>query len=112
MNGGATVPNDNQYDLHDARREIREIKEELREFKSTWRTRDEKKDEKIHELSGRVQQVESDVAGLREMLGEIKGDTKWLRRAITTALIGAIVSVVGGLFLFFLQNGFNSAMPF
>ncbi|PAD35987.1 hemolysin XhlA family protein [Terribacillus saccharophilus] len=102
------MPDGNKYDIYDAEREIREIRDELRE----WRQRDEKKDEKINELTGRLQQVESDVLGLKEMLGEIKGDTKWLRRTITGGLIGAVITVVGGLFLFFLQNGFSSAMPF
>ncbi|MFS0562631.1 hemolysin XhlA family protein [Terribacillus sp. 179-K 1B1 HS] len=93
------------YDIYDARREIREIKDELREFKSTWRQRDEKKDEKIQELTGRVQQVESDIAGIREQLGEIKGDTSWLRRTITGALITAVIGGVIGLFFFLIQNG-------
>lgn len=104
MNGGATVPEE-VYDIYDARREIREIKDELREFKSTWRQRDEKKDEKIQELTGRVQQVESDIAGIREQLGEIKGDTSWLRRTITGALITALIGGIIGFFFFLVQNG-------
>ncbi|MGG1594918.1 hemolysin XhlA family protein [Terribacillus saccharophilus] len=99
------MPNEEVYDIYDARREIREIKDELREFKSTWRQRDEKKDEKIQELTGRVQQVESDIAGIREQLGEIKGDTSWLRRTITGALITAVIGGVIGLFFVLIQNG-------
>lgn len=48
------------------------------------------------EMSDRLQN--SKIQGLEDTLKEIKDDTKWIRRAITGAIISAtIVAIIGGI---------------
>ena len=48
--------------------------------------------EKLKEAIGKLEKTALEltiaITGLKESLGEIKGDTKWLRRTITASLIG------------------------
>lgn len=54
---------------------------------------EKKQDEKIQELKRVTDFHERDIRDIKEDLKEIKGDTKWLRRSITNALI---VALIGG----------------
>ena len=44
------------------------------------------------------------IAGILETLKDIKGDTVWLRRSVTGAVIGATVTAIVGFIVFAIQN--------
>ncbi|MED2940644.1 hemolysin XhlA family protein [Cytobacillus horneckiae] len=52
---------------------------------------EKKQDEKIQELKRVTDFHERDIRDIKEDLKEIKGDTKWLRRSITNAIITALI---------------------
>ena len=44
------------------------------------------------------------IAGILENLKDIKGDTVWLRRSVTGAVIGGTVTAIIGFIVFAIQN--------
>ena len=64
---------------------------------------------RVNSLEIKVAVMESDIKNVKEDIGSIKDDTKWLRRAITNALIvGGItlsVGVVSAVILFIMKGG-------
>lgn len=64
---------------------------------------------RVRELEIKTGIMESDIKNVKEDIGSIKDDTKWLRRAITNALIvGGItlfVGVVSTIILFIMKGG-------
>jgi hypothetical protein len=64
---------------------------------------------RVTSLEIRMAVAESDIKNVREDISSIKDDTKWLRRAITNALIvGGItlaVGVVSAVIIFIMKGG-------
>ena len=53
---------------------------------------------RVTSLEIRMAVTESDIKNVREDIGAIKDDTRWLRRAITGAMITAAITGTIGLF--------------
>lgn len=53
---------------------------------------------RVTSLEIRMAVAESDIKNVREDIGAIKDDTRWLRRAITGAMITAAITGTIGLF--------------
>ncbi|MBE1555071.1 hemolysin XhlA family protein [Sporosarcina limicola] len=51
------------------------------------------------DVKTRLAVAESSIVGIKEDISSIKDDTKWLRRAITNAIIGLIVTGITALIL-------------
>ena len=64
---------------------------------------------RVTSLEIRMAVAESDIKNVRDDITSIKDDTKWLRRAITNALIVGgitlIIGVVSAVVLFILKGG-------
>ena len=71
---------------------------ELKSSQSQIKTTQEGMQTDIHQLQISEKLQDSEIANLKETLGEIKDDTNWIRRRITGAVITAtITAVIGGL---------------
>lgn len=55
----------------------------------------------------RLAVAESAIKDVKDDVKEIKNDTKWLRRAITNAMIVSIIGGIIGLFFALLKGGAN-----
>jgi hypothetical protein len=51
---------------------------------------------RVNSLEIKVAVMESDIKNVKADIGSIKDDTKWLRRAITNALIVGGITLFGG----------------
>jgi hypothetical protein len=64
---------------------------------------------RVTSLEIKVAVMESDIKNVKEDIGSIKDDTKWLRRAITNALIVGGIALFGGIIstviVFILRGG-------
>jgi Haemolysin XhlA len=63
---------------------------------------------RVTSLEIKVAVMESDIKNVKEDIGSIKDDTKWLRRAITNALIVGGITLIGGVIttvIIFLMKG-------
>lgn len=64
---------------------------------------------RVNSLEIKVAVMESDIKNVKEDIGSIKDDTKWLRRAITNALIAGgitlFVGVVSTVIIFVMKGG-------
>lgn len=58
----------------------------------------EKLEDKVNQLETRLAVAESNIKDIRDDIKSIMGDTKWLRRAITNAIIVGTVGGTVGLF--------------
>jgi len=58
----------------------------------------EKLENEVSDLKTRMAVAENNIKDIRDDIKSIMGDTKWLRRAITNALIVATISGAIGIF--------------
>jgi Haemolysin XhlA. len=58
----------------------------------------EKLENEVSDLKTRMAVAENNIKDIRDDIKSIMGDTKWLRRAITNALIVATISGTIGIF--------------
>ena len=64
----------------------------------------EKTDERVDKMND-IQIIHSQqIAGILETLKDIKGDTVWLRRTVTGAVIGGAISAIIGFIVFAIQK--------
>ena len=64
----------------------------------------EKTDERVDKMND-VQIIHGQqIAGILETLKDIKGDTVWLRRTVTGAVIGGAISAIIGFIVFAIQK--------
>lgn len=56
-------------------------------------------------IKTRLAVAESTIKDVREDINSIKDDTKWLRRAITNAIIGSVVAGIGAILFATLKLG-------
>ena len=67
-------------------------------------SRMDKQDERMDSMNN-IQIVHGQqIAGILETLKDIKGDTVWLRRTVTGAVIGGAISAVIGFIVFAIQK--------
>ena len=67
-------------------------------------TRMDKHDERMDKMND-IQIIHSQqIAGILETLKDIKGDTVWLRRTVTGAVIGGAISAIIGFIVFAIQK--------
>ena len=67
-------------------------------------SRMDKQDERMDNMNN-IQIVHGQqIAGILETLKDIKGDTVWLRRTVTGAVIGGAISAVIGFIVFAIQK--------
>ena len=71
----------------------------------------EKHELRMDKLDDRLEQINStqivhsqQIAGILETLKDIKGDTVWLRRTVTGAVLGGTISAVIGFIVFAIQK--------
>ena len=64
----------------------------------------EKHDERIDQLNSTQIIHSQQIAGILETLKDIKGDTVWLRRTVTGAVIGGAISAIIGFIVFAIQK--------
>lgn len=57
----------------------------------------EKLEDEMSKMKISMAVAQSDIKGIKADIGAIKDDTKWVRRAITNAIIGSIIAGVIGL---------------
>lgn len=80
-----------QFDKHDVRFEKHEL-------------RMDKQDDRLDEMHSKQIVHDQQIAGILETLKDIKGDTVWLRRTVTGAVIGGTISAVIGFVVFAIQK--------
>ena len=67
-------------------------------------TRMDKHDDRMDKMND-IQIIQGQqIAGILENLKDIKGDTVWLRRSVTGAVIGGTVTAIIGFIVFAIQN--------
>ena len=82
---------DKRFDRHESRMDKQDI-------------RMDKTDDRIDKMND-IQIVHGQqIAGILETLKDIKGDTVWLRRTVTGAVIGGAISAVIGFIVFAIQK--------
>lgn len=59
----------------------------------------------IIDLKTRMAVAENNIKDMREDIKSIKDDTKWLRRTITNAIIGSVVSGIVAILFVVLKGG-------
>ena len=71
----------------------------------------DKQDDRIEKTDERVDKMNDiqiihgqQIAGILETLKDIKGDTVWLRRTVTGAVIGGAISAIIGFIVFAIQK--------
>ena len=71
----------------------------------------DKHDERMNKQDDRMDQMNNtqiihgqQIAGILETLKDIKGDTVWLRRTVTGAVIGGAISAIIGFIVFAIQK--------
>ena len=64
----------------------------------------DKQDDRLDQLNSTQIIHSQQIAGILETLKDIKGDTVWLRRTVTAAVIGGTISAVIGFIVFALQK--------
>lgn len=62
---------------------------------------------RVTSLEIRVAVAESDIKNVKEDIGTIKGDTQWIRRAFTGALITLGVTSFGAIVVWLAKLAFN-----
>lgn len=65
----------------------------------------DKLEETVNTMKIDVAVAQSDIKGIKQDISTIKDDTKWLRRTITQALIGGLITIVVGVFFFLTKLG-------
>lgn len=75
------------------RDDLRTFKEDFREHKADDKEYKIENDKRVKELEYKAVVHDKDIANIQQTLGDIKDDTKWLRRTITG---GLITSGIGG----------------
>lgn len=79
--------------------------EEFRSFKAEARAKIDALDERLDQLESFKDSQEVRNMQLFSMIGDIKDDTRWIRRTFTSALIGGSCSAIIGLFVWLIQEG-------
>ena len=64
----------------------------------------DKHDERIDQINNTQIIHGQQIAGILETLKDIKGDTVWLRRTVTGAVIGGAISAIIGFIVFAIQK--------
>ena len=71
----------------------------------------DKQDRRMDKLDERVEKMnniqiihDQQIAGILETLKDIKGDTVWVRRTVTGAVLGGTVSAIIGFIVFAIQK--------
>jgi hypothetical protein len=64
----------------------------------------DKQDDRLNEMNNTQIIHSQQIAGILESLKDIKGDTIWLRRTVTGAVIGGTISAVFGFIMFAIQK--------
>ena len=64
----------------------------------------DKHDERMDQMNNTQIIHSQQIAGILETLKDIKGDTVWLRRTVTGAVIGGAISAIIGFIVFAIQK--------
>ena len=90
--------------LEDQKKEIdkRFDKHEIRMDKHDDRM--DKQDDRMDQMNNTQIIHGQQIAGILETLKDIKGDTVWLRRTVTGAVIGGAISAIIGFIVFAIQK--------
>jgi hypothetical protein len=64
-------------------------------------------DGRVTALEIKTAVLESDMKNVKEDITSIKDDTRWIRRAVTGALITLAVTTVGGIIVWLAKMAFN-----
>lgn len=64
----------------------------------------DKQDDRMDQMNNTQIKHGEQIAGILETLKDIKGDTVWLRRTVTGAVIGGAISAVIGFIVFAIQK--------
>ncbi|MGN1217567.1 MAG: hemolysin XhlA family protein [Phocaeicola sp.] len=64
----------------------------------------DKQDDRMDKMNDTQIKHGEQIAGILETLRDIKGDTVWLRRSVTGAVIGGTVTAIIGFIVFAIQN--------
>ncbi len=84
--------------------ELKAHKDQTKETFAKHETRMDKHDERMDKMND-IQIIHGQqIAGILETLKDIKGDTVWLRRTVTGAVIGGAISAVIGFIVFAIQK--------
>jgi hypothetical protein len=92
--------------------------EEFKDYRQQTDKRFDKQDDRMDKQDSRMDKQEDrvgkinetqiihgqQIAGILETLKDIKGDTVWLRRTVTGAVIGGTISAVIGFIVFAIQK--------
>ena len=97
--------------MEDLRQMVIKMSEELRDHRQRTEnrfdkheTRMDKQDDRMDKMNDTQIKHGEQIAGILETLKDIKGDTVWLRRSVTGAVIGGTVTAIIGFIVFAIQN--------
>ena len=97
--------------MEDLRQMVIKMSEELRDHRrhtesrfDKHETRMDKQDDRMDKMNDTQIKHGEQIAGILETLKDIKGDTVWLRRSVTGAVIGGTVTAIIGFIVFAIQN--------
>lgn len=105
--GGHEVEGQNldwQRIVLDMSNDLNNFKEDYREDKKAQGKINEKVDKRLGEVETVSMLNTKDIANIQQALGDIKDDTKWLRRTITGGLITSFISGFIGLVIWLAQT--------
>ena len=97
--------------MEDLRQMVIKMSEELRDHKQRTDSRFDKHENRMDKQDDRMDKMNDtqikhgeQIAGILETLKDIKGDTVWLRRSVTGAVIGGTVTAIIGFIVFAIQK--------
>lgn len=105
--GGLDVEGKNldwQRIVLDMSKEFDNFKEDYRDDRKTQKEFNEKVDKRLGDVETSTLMNTKDIANIQQALGDIKDDTKWLRRTITGGLITSFISGFVGLVIWLAQT--------
>ena len=83
---------------------MEDYKKEVNKQLDKHEVRLDKHDERMDQLNSTQIIHGQQIAGIIETLKDIKGDTVWLRRTVTGAVIGGAISAIIGFIVFAIQK--------
>ena len=83
---------------------MEDYKKEVNKQLDKHEVRLDKHDERMDQLNSTQIINGQQIAGIIETLKDIKGDTVWLRRTVTGAVIGGAISAIIGFIVFAIQK--------